>query len=231
MDQDDIFHLEWCGLPTQGTKVWDRLDEYEGERGTDRQAAVSSRVSPANQLARLPWLTTFPRNVNCSFLPFNHQHHRQPHRPWPHTNAASQIPSSLSPPEGPSRVSPVCVCSSSAPLQTRPSKRDFFFSPQTPVMALGACFPPLVKRLAGSVTIRCSPHRYDSPLHPRLACFSSNPYLTDAAMGLGLTLQKDSPYFFLVPIPVRAPDKPHMPNVIIAPVAVRDALCPDQSYR
>lgn len=138
-----IFSI-WNGVgcqrkgPKFGTTV---MSMRERGRQRDRQVAVSSRVSPANQLARLPWLTTFPRNVNCSFLPFNHQHHRQPHRPWPHTNAASQIPSSLSPPEGPSRVSPVCVCSSSAPLQIRPSKRDFFFSPQTPVMALGPCFP------------------------------------------------------------------------------------------
>lgn len=71
------------------------LDEHEFRRKethmcAHRQAPVSSRVSPAYQLAGLPWLTTaFPRNVNCSFWPssphphpFNlgnyHQHHPTP---------------------------------------------------------------------------------------------------------------------------------------------------------
>lgn len=47
MDQDNILHLEWRGLPTQGTKVWNHLGEYEGrgeetERQDRRQSALAS---------------------------------------------------------------------------------------------------------------------------------------------------------------------------------------------
>lgn len=71
--------------------------------------------------------------------------------------------------------------------------------------------PASVKRQAGSVTVRCSPRRHDSPLLLQLARLSSDPCLTNAAVGLGLTLQETC--HILLPIHSHpGPDEPYNPS-------------------
>lgn len=148
--KDNVLHPDWRGLPTQGTKVWD-FDGHnfsfaeetcrQTQTQTHRQAAVSSRVSPANQLAGpalADYRRTFPRYVNCSFR-------------------------------------------SSTPSPASSAKRL--------TLMQNLKFHPNLVPSEDPLCLRVS-RRYDSPLLLRLARLSSDPCLTNAAVGIRMTLQE-----------------------------------------
>lgn len=90
-------------------------------------------------------------------------------------------------------------------------------------MSLGACFPLQSSASQELSLLGAHPVDMTAQLCPRLARLSSDLCSTDAAVSLGLTLQKTS-HILLRPNSRPGPDKPYFPDVIIAPVAVRDPL-------
>lgn len=90
-------------------------------------------------------------------------------------------------------------------------------------MSLGARFPLQSSASQDLSLFGAHPVGMTAQLCPRLARLSSDFCSTDAAVSLVLTLEKTS-HILLRPHSHLGPDKPYFPDVIIAPVPVRDPL-------
>lgn len=235
-------------------------DRHTGRRQSAPAQLPRQPRQSAGRAALADCRRTSPRYVNCSFRPLVLNPHPSQFTTTntvasligqsSHTNAESQIPPSSSP----SRRSLVFVCLPSPVSRLPPVLPTSLWRACLPlihpgflIVVLRCCnvprahlsrhhllFPhPSVMALGAYSPLQSSAKQDLSLFGARpvdLTAHSSDPCLTNAAVGIRMTLQETLTISFSLLILIRAWINLTMSNVIMAPGSPRDSLRPDQSF-